>query len=832
MPAVKLVDRFASNQSTIITMIHYNKKILQNLFFFLLLFIFQMTCAQTGIRGKVTDINGKPLVYANILLLKQADSSLVKGMFTNETGHFNFQDITGGRYLLTSTHTGFSQVYTAAFEIKTGDNTDMGTLKLALENTQLSEVKVAAKKPLLEQKIDRLVINVSNSITSAGNTALEVLERSPGVVVDHQNNLITMNGKNGVVLMINGKISHMPLAAAVQMLAGMSAGNIEKIELITTPPANFDAEGNAGYINVVLKENNNYGTNGSYTASLGYGKGWVQAASININHRKGKINLYGDLSFSRVKKPFPIKAYSRVSYLGNITETDFTGYRTDTTRNFTGRLGIDYYLNSRTVIGVLFSGYDNKYSQSESNENLIIKNSILDTTIRLANSEINHWQNYSANLNIQHSFKVDENLSLNIDYIWYTNYQPVKYGTSYYDNSGNFVYKQSTKSGKSTPINFWVGAMDYSKKLSQLVSMEAGIKVTSSAFNNDISFERFIQNTWSKDPSLSAKYKLNEDYEAAYASFNITVDKKTEAKTGIRYEYTNSNLGTEAIKNIVDRHYGNLFPTFFISHRVNENNSMSFSYNLRITRPTFNNLAPFTYYVDANTVLTGNPALQPSLSNTIKTDYTYKQYLFSLSYSVEAHAITGFQPNSDSATNKLTLSPQNLRNQKLISAIISVPVNVAEWWTMQYNFTGIWQQINAFYHDEPVRLSQINYNITSNQNFKFSKSWSATLTGFFQSASLNGISIVKPIGSLDFGIKKKLQGNKGAFTFNVNDIFGTIAFRESTNLPEQNFVSNVDIHFSQRTYNLTYTHSFGNDKLKGKRERGTGAEDEKGRVHN
>jgi hypothetical protein len=259
---------------------------------------------------------------------------------------------------------------------------------------------------------------------------------------------------------------------------------------------------------------------------------------------------------------------------------------------------------------------------------------------------------------------------------------------------------------------------------------------------------------------------------------------------------------------------------------------MSFSYNLRITRPTFNNLAPFTYYVDANTVLTGNPALQPSLSNTIKTDYTYKQYLFSLSYSVEAHAITGFQPNSDSATNKLTLSPQNLRNQKLISAIISVPVNVAEWWTMQYNFTGIWQQINAFYHDEPVRLSQINYNITSNQNFKFSKSWSATLTGFFQSASLNGISIVKPIGSLDFGIKKKLQGNKGAFTFNVNDIFGTIAFRESTNLPEQNFVSNVDIHFSQRTYNLTYTHSFGNDKLKGKRERGTGAEDEKGRVHN
>ena len=271
------------------------------------LFIYQHAMAQTEIHGSVIDHNGKFVPNANILLLKNTDSSLVKGMFTNEEGQFSFRNIPTGIYIVTSTYTGYSPVYTSSFEVKARGNIELGKITLMQENAQLTEVKVAAKKPLMEQKLDRLVINVSNSITAAGNTALEILERSPGVTVDHQNNVISMNGKDGVVLIINGKMSHIPVSAAVQLLAGMPSSNIEKIELITTPPANFDAEGNAGYINIVLKENNNFGTNGSYFASPGYGKGLVEEAGMNINHRKGKINLYGDVSYSRIKKPCPLK---------------------------------------------------------------------------------------------------------------------------------------------------------------------------------------------------------------------------------------------------------------------------------------------------------------------------------------------------------------------------------------------------------------------------------------------------------------------------------------------------------------------------------------------
>jgi outer membrane receptor protein involved in Fe transport len=393
------------------------------------------------------------------------------------------------------------------------------------------------------------------------------------------------------------------------------------------------------------------------------------------------------------------------------------------------------------------------------------------------------------------------------------------------------VYDQYSRGGKLTPINFFVGAVDYSTKLGKKISMETGLKGTLSTFTNDISFERLIQNSWVKDQGLSAEYKLDEKYSAAYASFNISVNKKTDAKMGLRYEYTSSNLGTKDKKNIVDRQYGNLFPSFFISHKLNENNSINLSYSRRITRPTFNDLAPFTYFANPTTLLTGNPALQPAIANTIKTDYTYKQYYFSLSYSKEDRAITGFQPETDSVAGKIILAPQNLVNRKTLSLIISFPINITQWWTMQYNITGLWQQINAVYKGKELQLQQPNLNINGSQTFRLPKDFSIEVSGFYQSKVLNGISLTKGFGSLDAGIRKKLGAKNGSLVFNASNILNTLWFKENTNLPEQNLVSGIDLTYSLRMFKLTYTRSFGKEKLKQKRERLTGAEDEKSRVN-
>lgn len=274
------------------------------LFSFILAALFLLTglnaLAQPGIHGIVVDENGKPLANANVLLLNAKDSGLIKGMVTSEKGAFSFANNTAEKLIVTSTFTGYKQVYTAPFTRQGNADVDLGNITLSPTDKQLSTVTVVTKKPFIEQKIDRMVINVKNSITSTGSTALEILERSPGVFVDRQNNNISLSGKSGVVVMINGKINRMPMDALVQMLAGMNASNIEKIELITTPPANFDAEGNAGFINIVLVNNPTQGTNGSYSATVGYGKRATTMAGVNFNHRKEKINLSGDLSFSRI----------------------------------------------------------------------------------------------------------------------------------------------------------------------------------------------------------------------------------------------------------------------------------------------------------------------------------------------------------------------------------------------------------------------------------------------------------------------------------------------------------------------------------------------------
>ncbi|KAA2243168.1 TonB-dependent receptor [Chitinophaga agrisoli] len=786
--------------------------------------------AQSRVHGKVVDKNDHGIANANVLLLRSTDSSLVKGLVLPASGEYQFENIAEGRYLVMSTFTGFKQVYTPSFTINGGQQVRLEKLILAETAVQLGAVTVTSRKPVFEQKIDRLVINVENSITAAGNTALDVLERSPGVTVDRQNNAVSMNGKDGVVLMMNGKISYMPVAAAVQMLAGMNAGNIEKIELITTPPANFDAEGNAGYINIILKNSENYGTNGSYSATLGYGQGVVDAATVVLNHRSGKINVFGDLSFSEVRTTPYIYSYREISNGDEITKIFANTDRHATVTNGNGRVGLDYQLSSRTVLGGLLTGYYNKYAMNALNTNTITTDDQLDTLISIRNNEKNRWKNYSGNINLQHNFTKDEKLTLNLDYIRYSNNQPVEYFNSYYDGAGNFLFEEDTRSGKLTPITLWVAAADYATTLGKNVQLEAGLKGTKSTFTNDISFERLQQNTWTKDPTASALYSLDEKYGAAYASFNITVDKKTTIKAGLRYEYTTSNLGTVEVKDIVDRKYGNLFPTLFISRKINEDNTVNVSYTRRITRPPFNALAPFTYYGSPNTLITGNPSLQPAISNMVKVDYTFKKFLFSLSFTQDDDAITNFQPHIDSVTNFLVLYPENLVNARVIALVVSAPVDVNKWWSMQWNLTALGRQTNGIYQGESVRLQHGNLNINTVQKFKLPKGFSVEASAFYQSRNLNGISVTKPFGTLDIGIKKTLPRNKGSFVLNGANLLKTLVFRPETNLPELNLRTRTYLRFFGRTVKLTYTRTFGNDKLKGKRNRDTGAEDEKGRV--
>ncbi len=351
-----------------------------------------------------------------------------------------------------------------------------------------------------------------------------------------------------------------------------------------------------------------------------------------------------------------------------------------------------------------------------------------------------------------------------------------------------------------------------------------------SRFTNDVRVDREEQNVWKTDETFTSQHDLNESIFAAYTSINTKIGKKTTAKAGLRYEYTNSNLNSDTRKNIVDRHYGRLFPSIYLSYALTDKNSFNLSANRRITRPTFNDMAPFVYFVDPNTVFSGNPALQPSFANQIKADYLIKQFVFSISFTHETNSITNFSPTVDPVTNKQTLSAENQKSKDVANLTMTLPVTVNKWWAMQNNLSGYWQQLNAVYKNSPLLLIQKNISVNTTQTVTLPKDYTMELTGFYQSGGLFGIYKMNAITSLNFGLRKKLGENGGTLLFNVTDFSGPPKYIFSVDAPEQNLIVTARLRFSVTTFKLTYTRKFGNAKVKESRQRETGAEDEKNRM--
>ena len=810
----------------------------QKPFFFSFLFLLSIfslpLLGQTLLSGQVKDEQGQPVQFANVLLMQAQDSALYKGTLTDGTGNFSLEGISGGTYLVKAFMIGYKPAFTPAFTLPPGQKSHrLAPLALALNAQQLNEVTVEAKKPLFEQHLDKLVVNVESSITSAGATALEVLERSPGITVNRQNNSMAMSGKQGVIVMINGKPSRVPMEAVMQMLSSMSAANIEKIELITTPSAQYDAEGNAGVINLVIKKNQNLGTNGSYALTMGYG--WYErpAASFNINHRRQKLNLFSDYSFAYNHIWQHMQNQRQLTNAQGTIQTLSTTERDPRLTNHSGRVGFEYSLTPKTTLSGLVSGFSNKWDIDEKSESQLFHNSRLTSSIEGKHLEINHWRHLMGNLNLQHTLPNQQELNFDVDYLYYHDNNPHQYTFSYSPTQEGDP-AENLRLKKLTPIQLWVSRADYKKSFGEHTKMEGGLKATISRLENHVVMEELLDGRWQTNSEFTQNMEMLEDIGAGYLNFNHTFPSKVSLQAGLRGEYTRTDLGTPENPTLIQRRYFNLFPSLFISKDLTKESSLQVSYGRRITRPTYNNLAPFVYFIDPNTFFSGNIELLPAITDAFQSTYRFKnKYLLSLGLSYDKNPIIPWQVYVDPETNKQVAHADNLQDSYSSSLTFTLPIRVTSWWDINTNLMGVWQTNRTAVEGRKIELQAGFGQVNMTQSLKLPEGFSAEITGFYRSRSPFGISYVKSMGALNVGLQKKLKEDKGTFRLSVDDLFWTTKLRLVTDQPSLHINQYFLAAFSEpRIFRFTYSRNFGNKNVKGAKNRSTGSDEERKRVGN
>jgi iron complex outermembrane recepter protein len=798
------------------------------------------------VTGRITSAAGQPVAFANVLLLKAADTTLAKVTLTDDKGSFQLDNVLPGAYRLRLSSVGFQTWESSPFELNSSQLVkDFGTQVMQEKARELGQVVVRAEKPLLQQQAFGTVVNVESSVLTKGSSALQLLERSPGVVIDYRNNNIALNGKSGVTVMINGKVMRMPLDQVVTLLNGMSADNIEKIELMTTPPAKYDASGSAGMINIVLKQNRKAGTNGSVSLTAGYGWREKATGNLNLSHNTKKFDIHSTYTYTRDRSYNHLYGVGTQDFplLGGEMYGLFWNTNKPLQNNHDASLGADWRINPTTTVGggIQYSNLHISSTAFNQRDMTILPDSLLLFTGKIGLR--NRWQSIVNSIYIERKIGEGDKLSMDVDYIHYKNVNPTQVNSVFINKNGDqagtnndTLFSPDQKGLASTTIQVGMAKADYQKRLSEKTKLETGIKGTYTKSASVSGIESLVNNEWVTRPESTNDLVMKESITAAYASVNTQLNAATSLTVGARYEYSHTRINNNVPgEKPIDRNLGSLFPSLFLQGRFSKNEEWQISYTRRISRPTYNDLASFVSYNDPMSVFTGNPMLRPSITNNLKFGYSYMRYSFSLLLSRDDRPIYRWQLTSSPSGDLMVFSPQNLDFQNNVSLQASLPWKVTEWWNMSYNVVGSWRHFRATHPKMPTEKKYLAYSANFAQTFTLPRMYSVEVSGWFNSSSYDGTVKVNSFGAVNAGIRKNLNNNKGTFQLSVSDVFSTIKYRAFYGtLSEEAFNGKSEVTYNPESrrspiIKLTYSRSFGTGTTRS-RKQGAGTQDEQDRI--
>lgn len=784
------------------------------------------------ISGVIKDQQGNGLDKSTVSLLYAKDSSLVKLAVTSDDGVFRFSPLKQGRYLVNISHIGYVAQYSKVFELNGGEQIKLPEIQLAKTSTELKGVMVTNKKPMVEVKADKMILNVEGTINATGSNALELLRKSPGVMLDKDDNIL-LAGKNGVQIYIDGRPTPLSGADLSGYLKNIQSSQIEAIEIITNPSAKYEAAGNAGIINIRLKKNKTFGTNGSL--NLGYGIGVYSKynSGLSLNYRNKKVNLFGNYNYNNSLNEYRMNLH-RIQL-----DTSFSHLSIATSKNISHgfKAGMDYFLNKKSTVGVMVTGNLSDVNMRNYNSTPITYIPAKVTNRILVSDNHNTMKNNNAdfNMNYHYADSGGHTLDVDADYGLYRIRSNQLQPNYYYDPTGTTELSSVVYSFISpTNIDIYSLKTDYEQGFKK-GRLGFGGKI--SVVNTNNGFHRYDVNDLTKtlDVLRSNQFNYSENINALYVNYNRPV-KGAVIQAGLRMENTHSggksypvNADGSVNYSVVQdfkRNYTDLFPSAAITFNKKPMNQWTVSYSRRIDRPAYQDLNPFEFKADEYTYQKGNINLRPQYTNSIGITNVYHYKLTStLNFSHVKDVFTQLVDTVD--RSKAFITKKNLATQNIVSLNVSYPfmyksysafVNVNTFYShYMANFGGGNRVINlevvamTFYMQNSIRIGK--------------KGWSGELSGFYSTPSIwQGTFKNKQLWMLDAGFQKSLFANKANLKISVSDIFNALKPVGSSNFAGQ-YVS-YHVSFESRQLKASFTWRFGNSRVKAARQRKSSAEDE------
>lgn len=691
----------------------------------------------------------------------------------------------------------------------------------------LNEVVVAASKRPIEVLPDKTVINLDAQPSAIGENALDVLRRSPGVMVDASEN-IQLNGRAGVTVLIDGKNMQLSAQDLAQLLKSMEAANIKQIELISNPSSKYDAAGNAGIINIRLKKSLTNGFNGNVTGSYVQSKHARQNATTNLNWRKDKLAIFANGGINNglqhVIATNDRSAGNRSFTQRSIEKNYFDGYSV--------RAGADYSLTKKSTLGILWMLNRNNSKMDNGSTTIAKGLALADTIFNTRSIAPFHTKRNAFNLNYNFTSESID-YSIDADYTLHRSSVNNIITNDILNGSEAKIGNNATINNQDVQIKLYSVKGDLNKSLSSTLKLEAGFKWMTTRTGNRLHVQNEIGSQWNVDTGKTNIFRYHEDIGAAYASLRST-GEKFSWQAGLRSEQTTVKGRSTDLKggqiNQPDTSYLNLFPTLFLQYKLAAKHQLGLSANRRIDRPNYQDQNPFIYFLDALNTEQGNAYLQPQFTKSIEVSYTYNYATtLKIGYAVTTNYIEWLTYQDGKFTVQ---TPQNAGSKKMLSFSFSSPVRFTSKWSAYLSLTPYYHfyqiQLSGFGTTERQNGSSWAFNGYMGNNIELGKGWKGSFGGWFNFQNRATIYVSKPIGSLDLGIQKNILKEKATLKLSLVDLFNTQRWEQTATTNDLKL--RTYRKWESQNFTLGFSWRFGNSKIKKAREREIGSEEDGKRI--